>query len=126
MWVVKPLGSSEIEVFVCSTSRDVNIERYREMSYHVQCGLAKWAYSQLASQFKGRILSDKDIEALNKIFEVGKQKNCQIRVCDTSRLIDRMRDLKRGIIRTPAVVISGVSYQGQDEIAQATRSTLKP
>ena len=126
MCVVEPLGSSEIKIFVCSTSRDVDIEHYREMSYHVQCGLAKWAYGQLASQFKGRILSEKDIEALNRIFEVSKQENCKIRVYDISRLADRVRALKRGIFRTPAIVIGDVRYQGQDEIAQVTGSKVKP
>jgi len=113
MWIVKPFGSSEIETFVCSTSRDVDIERYREMFHHVQSDLAKWVNDQLASQFKGRILSDKNIEALNKIFEVAKQKNRQIRVYDASRMANRMRALKKGIIRNPAVVISGLKHEGR-------------
>jgi hypothetical protein len=122
---VEPLGSSEIEAFVCSAGRDLDIEHYREMSYHMDCGLAKWAYGQLASQFKGRILSAKDVEALNRVFEVAERENCKIKVYDISRLADRVRALKRGIFRTPAVIIHGAKYQGQDEIAQVTGSMVK-
>ena len=118
------MGSSGIEVFVCSHSRDVDIEHYREMSYHVQCGLGRWAYGELASQFKGRIFADTDIEALNKVFEVAKKENREVKVHDTSRVVERMKALKRGILKTPAIVLNGIKYQGLDEIAQAI--TFRP
>ncbi len=124
MIVVEPLGSPKIEIFVCSNSRDVDIEHYREMSYHVQCGLGRWAYGELASQFKGRIFADIDIEALNKVFEVARKENREVRVHDTSRVAERMKALRRGILKTPVIVVSGIKYQGLDEIAQAT--TFRP
>ena len=124
MIVVEPVGSSGIEIFVCSHSRDVDIEHYREMSYHVQCGLGRWAYGELASQFKGRIFADTDIEALNKVFEVAKKENREVKVHDTSRVAERMKALKRGILKTPAIVVNGIKYQGLGEIAQAI--TFRP
>ena len=95
------------------------------MSYHVQCGLARCAYEELASQFRGRILKEKDSEALNKIFELAKEENSEVRVYDTSCITERLKAWKRGILRTPAVVIKDVKYQGLDEIAQATKIRLK-
>lgn len=120
-----PLSSSKIEVFVHSRSRGIDIDHYREMSYHVQCGLARCAYEELASQFRGRILTEKDSEALNKIFELAKEENSEVRVYDTSRVTEHLKAWKRGILRTPAVVIKDVKYQGLDEIVQATKIRLK-
>jgi hypothetical protein len=116
---VTSLGSSEIEVFVCSHSRDVDIGHYREMSQHVQCGLARWAYGRLDSHFKGRILSDRDIQALDKVFEAAKRMNCEVRVYDMSRMTERLKAWKRGILTTPSVVMNGVKYKGLDQVSQA-------
>lgn len=123
--LVTPLSQSEIEVFVRSKSREIDIDHYREMSYHVQCGLARHAYEELASQFRGRILAEEDYEALNKIFALAKEENCDVRVYDTSRTADRVKALKRGIFRTPVVIIKDVKYQGLEEIAQAATIKLK-
>ena len=120
------LGSSEIEVFVCSHSRDVDIGHYREMSQHVQCGLARWAYGSLASQFKGRIFSDGDIQALDKIFKVAERMNWEVRVYDTSRMTERLKAWKRGILTTPSVVMNGVKYKGLNQVSQAIASGLSP
>lgn len=116
------LGSSEIEVFVCSHSRDVDIGHYREMSHHLQCSLARWAYGSLASQFKGRIFSDRDIQALDKIFEVAKRMDCEVRVYDMSRIAERLKAWKRGILTTPSIIVNGVKYKGLDQVSQAIAS----
>src|SRR4030042_1303845 len=110
--LVTPLSSSKIEVYVHSRSRGIDIDHYREMSHHVQCGLARCAYEELASQFRGRILTEKDSEALNKIFELAKEENSEVIVYDTSRITERLKAWKRGILRTPAVVLKEVKYQG--------------
>lgn len=94
------------------------------MSYHVQCGLGRWANGELASQLKGRIFADTDIEALNKVFVVAKKENREVKVHDTSRVAERMKALKRGILKTPAIVVNGIKYQLLDEIAQAI--TFRP
>ncbi len=111
---------------MCSHSRDVDIGHYREMSHHVQCGLARWAYGSLDSQFKGRILSDRDIQALDKIFEAAKRMNCEVRVYDMSHMTERLKAWKRGILTAPSVVINGVKYQGLDQVSQAIASGPSP
>ena len=62
---------------------------------------------------------------MNKIFELAKEENSEVRVYDTSRVTERLKAWKRGILRTPAVVIEDVKYQGLDEIVQATKIRLK-
>jgi hypothetical protein len=95
------------------------------MSYHVQCGLAHLAYEELASQFRGRILAENDFEALNRIFELAKEENSEVRVYDTSRIAECLKAWQRGILKTPAVVIKDVKYQGLEEIVQVTKIRLK-
>jgi 2-hydroxychromene-2-carboxylate isomerase len=62
---------------------------------------------------------------LNKIFALAKEESCDVRVYDTSRTADRVKALKRGIFRTPAVIIEDVKYQGLEAIAQAATIKLK-
>jgi len=117
------LGTSVIEVFVCSHSRVFDIDHYREMSQHVQCGLARWVYDSLSSQFKGRILSDKDVQTLNKVFEVARRLGCDVEVHDISRIKERLKALKRGILSTPSIVMNGSKYVGLDQVLLAGAST---
>lgn len=109
--------SSLIEVFVCSYGKDIDVGHYREMSYHWQCGLAQWAYGELAAQFKGRILCEEDVNALRQVFEIAKSENQEVKVYDTSRMSDKVKALRRGILKTPTVVMNGRRYQGSDEIS---------
>jgi uncharacterized membrane protein len=115
---------SLIEIFVHSFDKDIDVSHYREMSYHWECGLAQWAYAELASQFKGRILSDEDVSALRQIFEAAKKENREVKVYDTSRVNGRLKALKHGILETPAVIMNGERYQGLDEIAHVI--SIKP
>jgi hypothetical protein len=109
--------SSLIEVFVRSRSKDVDVGHYREMSYHWVCGLDEWAYGELAAQFKGRILSEEDYEVMNQVFEMAKKENREVRIYDTSRLSDKARALKRGILKVPAIIMNGEQYQGLEQIS---------
>lgn len=101
-----------------SFDKDIDVGHYREMSYHWECGLAQWAYAELASQFKGRILPEEDVNALRQIFEIAKKENREVKVYDTGRVGGRFKALKYGILKTPAVIMNGERYQGSDEIAR--------
>jgi hypothetical protein len=119
----EPMGvrvvSSVIEVFVCSREKDIDYGHYREMSLHWECGLAQWAYGELAAQFKGRILPENDVAVLQQVFEQAKKENSQVKVYDTSRMGDKVRAMKRGVFKTPSAVINGQRYEGLEEILKA-------
>jgi hypothetical protein len=91
----------------------------REMSYHWECGLAQWACKELTDQFKGRILSEKDVAAMRRVLEMAKKENLEVKVYDTSRTSDRLRALKRRILKTPTAIIEGRRYEGPDKILRA-------
>jgi hypothetical protein len=112
------LSSSLIEVFVHSHDKNIDVGHYREMSYHWECGVAQWAYAELADQFKGRILSQQDVTALQQVFEMAKKESREVKVYDTSRITDRIRALKNSVLKTPTVLIDGKRYQGLDEISR--------
>jgi hypothetical protein len=120
------LGSSLIEVFVHSHGKYIDVGYYREMSYHWECGLAQWAYAELADQFKGRILSEEDVGALQHVLEMAKKENREVKVYDTSRMADRVRALKNSVFKTPTVLIDGKRYQGVDEISRLISDKQNP
>jgi hypothetical protein len=118
MWW-NPMGTFLIEVFICSHDRYVDVSLYREMSHHIDCGLAQWAYDQLSEKFEGRMLSQEDLTVLEKVLEMAKARNEKARVYDVSRIADRVRALKRGVLKTPTVIINGERYEGLKEVSQA-------
>jgi len=118
--------SSLIEVFVRSCDKDIDVGHYREMSLHWQCGLAQWAYGELAAQFKGKILTEDDLNALQQVVELAKNGFHRFRVYDISRLGDRVRALKRGVLKTPTVIADGQRYVGLEEISRAISGKSKP
>jgi hypothetical protein len=123
---IKQLVVSLIEVFVHSHSKDIDVGHYREMSYHWQCGLAQWAYGELAGQFKGRILCEEDVGVLRQVLEMAKKEGLEVKVYDTSRMGDRMKALRHGILQTPAAIMNGELYQGLNEISQVIASKPNP
>jgi hypothetical protein len=114
--------SSLLEVFAHYHGKNIDVGHYREMSYHWECGLAQWAYGELAGQFKGRILSEEDVMVLRQVLEMAKSKGQEVKVYDTSRVGDRMKALRRGILKTPAAIMRGELYQGVDVISQMIAS----
>jgi hypothetical protein len=115
-----------IEVFVRSHDKYIDIDFHREMSYHWQCGLDKWAMDGLVEQFKGRILSDDNMGALEQVLELAKETNQEVKVYDLSRIADRVRAMKRGVMRTPTLIMGEKRYQGFEEISKATARKLSP
>jgi glutaredoxin len=43
----------------------------------------------------------------------------EVKVHDISRVVERMKALKQGILKIPTIVVNGIKCQGLDEIAQA-------
>jgi hypothetical protein len=117
-----------IEVFVRSSSQYVDIELYREMSAHPYCapgthdGLVKLALSK----FKGRILSQEDLAVLDQALQATNKTNEQIKVYDVSRVTDKLSAAKRGIRKTPAVIIDGEKYEGLEQASKAISSKSGP
>jgi len=102
----------------------MDVELYREMSQHSFCapGLADALVSGVASKLKGRILPQEDLTALEQVSQIAKKTNEKIKVYDVSRLTDKLKAMKRGIRKTPAVMINGEKYEGLEEILQANSS----
>jgi len=99
----------------------MDVELYREMSQHSFCapGLADVLVGNIASKFEGRIILQEDLTALEQILEMVKAKNEKVKVYDVSRITDKIRALKRGVLKTPTAIIDGKRYEGSKEISQA-------
>lgn len=80
----------------------------------------------LAKQFKGRILSEDNMGALEQVLEMAKETNQEVKVYDLSRIADRVRAMKRGVMRTPTLIMGEERYQGLEEISRATARRLSP
>jgi hypothetical protein len=111
---------------VNSHDRYIDVDFAREMSYHIDCGLAEWARSNLAEQFKGRILSEEDHRVLEQVLKMAKARDQKVRVYDISRMTDRIRALKRAVFKTPTLIIDEQRYQGLEEISRAVLSKFRP
>ncbi|MEM3616837.1 MAG: hypothetical protein QXJ31_02875 [Candidatus Bathyarchaeia archaeon] len=107
-----------IEVFVRSVSPSVDIGFYREMSQHTYCGpqMVNWAYRDLASKFKGRILQQEDYIVLEQALRIVKETDDELLVYDVSRLTDKLKALKKGVKKTPTILINGKKYEDMTEI----------
>ncbi|MEM3770512.1 MAG: hypothetical protein QXG76_04920 [Candidatus Bathyarchaeia archaeon] len=113
-----------IEVFVRSASPSVDIGFYREMSQHTFCGpeMVNWAYRDLASKFKGRILRQEDYIVLEQALRMVKETDDELLVYDVSRLADKLKALKKGVKKTPIVIIDGKKYEDATEILKVLKA----
>lgn len=100
-----------------SLSAYMDVGTIREMSQHTICapGVAT-GLMDMASRFKGRILPQDDYIVLERIQELAFELHDKVKVYDVSRTMDGMRALKRGITKTPTVVVQGKKYEGLDKI----------
>lgn len=103
-----------------SHSPYIDVGFYRETSQHVFCApdLARWA-AEIPSKFKGRILSTEDITILEQALRLASDSGEKVLVFDVSRVVDKLKALKRGVKRTPTVIIDGKKYEKVEEILQA-------
>jgi len=108
-----------IEVFVRSSSISVDVGTIREMSMHTFCApdAASSLLNSLA-KFKGRVLPQDDHTVLARIQELAYELHDDVKVYDVSRTQDRIRALRRGILKTPTVVVQGKKHEGLDKILQ--------
>jgi hypothetical protein len=113
-----------IEVFVRSFSQYMDVELYREMSQHTYCApeTVQGLVSQALSKFRGRVLPQDDHRVLEEVCQMAEKTNEKLKVYDFSRIADRMRALKRGVLKTPTVIINGERYEGLEEISQVILS----
>ena len=110
-----------IEVFVHSYTQDIDIGFYREASTHVMCApdLARWATNKAFSKFRGRIVPDDDVTALVQALQLAEKTNDKVKVYDVSRTVDKVKAVKHGILKTPAIIIAGKKCQGIKEIQKS-------
>jgi protein-disulfide isomerase len=70
-------------------------------------------------KFKGQLLPDEDLKALEQVLQILRETQESVKVYDVSRTTDKLRALKRGIRNTPAVIINGEKYESLEAISQA-------
>ncbi|MDH5459988.1 MAG: DsbA family protein [Candidatus Bathyarchaeota archaeon] len=85
--------------------------------------MAGWA-SDVPSKFKGRILSQEDLTVLEQVSQIAKKTNEKLKVYDVSRMTDKFRAMKRGIRKTPTVIINGEKYENLEEVLQSISSNI--
>lgn len=64
---------------------------------------------------KGRILRQEDHMVIEQALRVIKETD-DLLVYDVSRLTDRLKALKKGVKKTPTIIIDGKKYEGLPEI----------
>jgi hypothetical protein len=110
-----------IEIFVRSFSPYMDVETARDMAPHSYCapGTTEGLVSGVLSKFKGRLLSEEDSTALERALQILRENQESVRVYDVSRTADKLRALRHGILKTPAVIINGEKYEGLAAISKA-------
>ena len=103
-----------------SSSVYVDVETYREMSSHSYCAPGSWSglLKGLESRFKGRVLPPEDSAVLEQLEKLVEKFDDEVKVYDVSSVLDKIRAIKRGIRKTPTVIVQGKKYEGLEEIQQ--------
>jgi hypothetical protein len=109
-----------IKIYVRSYSESVDMDAYRETSAHSYCFPGTWEglVKGLGSSFKGRILPPEDFQALELLEPLVKESGEEVELLDTSRTIDLLKALARGIWKTPTAIVQGKKYEGIEKIRQ--------
>jgi len=96
----------------------MDVETIREMTQHTYCmpGVASGLLKNVTSKFKGRVLPQDDYVVLQRIEELAHELHDDVKVYDVSRALDKMKALKRGIMKTPTVVVQGKKHEGLEKI----------
>jgi hypothetical protein len=99
----------------------MDVETARDMAPHSYCapGTTEGLVSGVLSKFKGRILPEEDSTALERVLHILKEDQKSVRVYDVSRTADKLREMKHGIRKTPAVIIDGEKHEGLEAISKA-------
>ncbi|MEM3730362.1 MAG: hypothetical protein QW667_02505 [Candidatus Bathyarchaeia archaeon] len=70
------------------------------------------------SKFKGRILPTEDLTVLERALRLAADSGEKVLVFDVSRMADKLKALKRGVKRTPTLIIDGKKYGKMEEILE--------
>jgi hypothetical protein len=70
----------------------------------------------MAGQFKGRIFCEERVRVLRQVLEMAKKEGREVGVYYTSRVGNRMKALRLGILKTTVAIMNGESYQSLNEI----------
>jgi hypothetical protein len=103
-----------IEVFIRSHSQYVDVGTYREMSVHTVCAPG-WVDTMI-SKLKGRILSQEDFAVLQQASQVKSKLVSILVVHDVSSLKGKIIAAKRGVRRTPAVIVDGRKFEAEEAL----------
>jgi hypothetical protein len=118
---IKLLVKCLIEVFLRSLSTYMDVETCRDMAPHSYCapGTTEGLVSQAASKLKGRLLSQQDSTVLEQAVQISRAAEEPIKIYDLSRMTDYLRAMKRGIGKTPAVMVNGEKFEGLEAVLHA-------
>ena len=68
-------------------------------------------------QFKERLLPPEDSAVLEHVLDIAGKTRGSVKIYDLSKVADNVRALRRGIFRTPVVMIDGERYDGFENIS---------
>ena len=100
----------------------MDVATIREMSQHTFCApdvaskMLEEYSRKFSSKFKNRVLPQDDYTVLQRIAELAFELHDELKVYDVSHDLDRLRALKRGVLKTPAVIVQGKKHEGLDNI----------
>jgi hypothetical protein len=98
----------------------MDVETCRDMAPHSYCasGTTEELVS-FASKLKGRLLSQEDSMVLERVSQISNVAKESIKIYDLSRMTDYFRAMKRGIGKTPTILINGEKFVGLGPVLQA-------
>ena len=99
----------------------MDVETCRDMVQHPMCApeTTEGLVQASLSRFKGRLLPREDSAVLERVLEIAGGTKGSVKIYDLSIVADYVRALRRGIFKTPAVIIDDERYDGFEEISRA-------
>ena len=75
--------------------------------------------SECCINFKGRLFSQEDSLALERILDIADKTDKSVKIYDLSKVTDNFKALKHGIFKTPTVMINGKRYVGLKDTSRS-------
>jgi hypothetical protein len=115
------LVNSLIEVFVRSFSTNMDVGTCRDIVQHPMCApeTTEGLVREDLSNFKGRLLPREDSAVFERVLEIAGKTRGSVKIYDLSKVADNLRALRRGIFKTPVVMIDGERCDGFENISRA-------
>lgn len=111
----------KVEVYLKTYSIPGNIEEYTHASSHTYCAPDMIDGVRGQSGFKGRIVKAECKELLSEV-KSNLKKNQDIVLYDVGRSQGLIKAITAGVWKTPAVIINGEKYIGQNAAMTALHS----